>query len=162
MLGMRLGAVASGLSSVEPALGFGQDRKATDCPPWGEEAESLLLLLLVSGDRRVALECSSVPSVASQATFRPTLCQASCIPLKKHWVREYPRLRLCLSSSSLPGTGVKTGFMLRPFRSFLWPYAIMQYCGLVQLFSMTFSQEKELVAGIATPTGLHAVSGIFG
>lgn len=35
--------------------------------------------------------------------------------------------------------------MLRPFRVVRGLCAIMQYCGLVQLFSMTFSQEKELV-----------------
>ena len=73
MLGMLLGTWPLGWTSHRPALGFGQDGKVTACPSWGRGAESLLLLLLVCGDRRVALEWSECP-----------FCDVSCHPFHPH------------------------------------------------------------------------------
>lgn len=54
------------------------------CPPWGREAESLLLLLLVCGDRRVALACSECPFCGvSCHPFHPHPASGLLIPLKK-------------------------------------------------------------------------------
>lgn len=104
----------------------------------------------------------SVPSVASLATPTiPILRQASYIPLKKSWVREYQELHLCLSSSSLSRHRGQNWIHAEALWVVPVAHVIMQYCGLVQLFSMTFSQEKELVAGITTPHRPAAVSGVF-
>lgn len=92
------------------------------CPPWGREAESLLLLLLVCGDRRVTLGALSVPQGVSCHPFHPHPPSGLLIPLKKKTGLE--NIKSCTYVFPLlacPGTGAKSGFMLRPSVSFLWP-----------------------------------------
>lgn len=111
------------------------------CPPWGREAESLLLLLLVCGDRRVALACSECPFCGVSCNpFHPHPASGLLIPLKKkNWVREYQELHLCLSSSSLSRHRAQKWVHAEALWVIPVAHVIMQYCGRVQLFSMTFS-----------------------
>lgn len=74
--------------------------------------------------------------------------------LKKNWVREYQELHLCLSfSSSSRHRGQK---WIHAEALWVIPVAhvMMQYCGLVQFFSMTFSQRGSWLLESPLPTGL--------
>lgn len=87
------------------------------------------------------LHALSVPSVVSLATPSiPTLHQAfSSLLKKKNWVREYQELHLCLSSSSLSRHRAQKWIHAEALWVIPVAHVIMQYCGRVQLFSMTFS-----------------------
>ena len=76
----------------------------------------------------------------------PTLRQASYIPLKKNWVREYQELHLCLSSSSLSRHRGQNWIHAEALWVVPVAHVIMQYWGLVQLFSMPLLAEQWMVA----------------
>lgn len=97
----------------------------------------------------------SVPSVASLATPSiPTLCQASYIPLKKNWVREYQELHLCLSSSSLSRHRGQNWIHAEALWVVPVAHVIMQYCGLVQLSPWLSPRRRSWLLASPLPTGL--------
>ena len=78
-----VGDMASGLNQSQTCLGLWSGQESHSLPSLGREAESLLLLLLVCGDRRVALGALSVPQGVSCHPFHPHPPSGLLIPLKK-------------------------------------------------------------------------------